>query len=462
MVTKTGTERAPESTSGLVAKRATLSARTLAALKAGEWATAAAARGEGVLQARRLRSGSVAFYLRTTAKAGHRIRVPLGIGISLAKAKELATTLSLRYQQGERDLRAALAADERELKRKREANEAAENAAKEATATNRTRTLGALLDAYADQLQRDGKSSARSVRSELHHHIKKKWPKLWAMPITDVTTDDLLIIVAAPTENGHLRQAEKVRSYLRAAFAAGMKARHNAKALPTLRNLRVAANPARDLAPIEGANKARDRALSLAELRAYWKRIRDVPNYAALRLHLLTGCQRIEQLARTMLSDVDADSDVLCLLDRKGRRSEPRQHIVPLLPAAIDAIRAMDGGAAGPHLFTVTAGKSGASYFTIRDRISEVVQAMLTAGELPGGAFTPGDLRRTVETRLAAVGIPENIRGQLQSHGLSGVQNRHYDRYKYLDEKRAALETLYGLLTRAKARVVPIKRTATS
>lgn len=462
MVTTTGTERAPESTNGLVAKRAPLSARALAALQPGEWATAPAARGEGVLQARRLKSGSVAFYLRTTAKAGHRVRVPLGIGISLAKAKELATILSLRYQQGERDLRAAIAADERELKRERETNEAAEKAAKEATATNRTRTLGALLDAYADQLQRDGKSSARSVRSELHHHVKKKWPKLWTMPIADVTTDDLLVVVAAPAEDGHLRQAEKVRSYLRAAFAAGMKARHNAKALPALRDLRVSTNPARDLTPIEGANKARDRALSLAELRTYWKRIRDVPNYATLRFHLLTGCQRIEQLARVMLSDMDADSDSLCLLDRKGRRSEPRQHLVPLISEAIDAIHAMDGGKAGSHLFTVTSGKSGASYFIIRDRVGEVVQAMLAADELPGGPFTPGDLRRTVETRLAAVGIPESVRGQLQSHGLSGVQNRHYDRYKYLDEKRAALETLYGLLTRAKATVVPIKRLATS
>lgn len=443
-------------------KRAPLSARTLAALRPGEWATAPAARGEGVLQARRLKSGSVAFYLRTTSKIGHRTRVPLGIGISLAQAKELATTLSLRYQQGERDLRAALAAEERELKREREAQQAAEKAATEAAATNLTRTLGALLEAYADQLERDGKSSARSVRSELHHHIKKKWPKLWAIPIADVTPDDLLVIVATPAEDGHLRQAEKVRAYLRAAFAAGMKARHNAKALPALRNLRVTANPARDLTPIEGANKARDRALSLAELHAYWKRIRDVPSYASLRFHLVTGCQRIGQLARTTISDVDVDSNALCILDRKGRRSEPRQHLVPLIPAAIEAIRAMSAGEAGPYLFTVTAGKSGAFYFTTRDRMNEVVQVMLTADELPGGPFTPGDLRRTVETRLAAVGIPENVRGQLQSHGLSGVQNRHYDRYQYLDEKRAALETLYGLLTRTKAKVVSIRRGITT
>jgi hypothetical protein len=43
-----------------------------------------------------------------------------------------------------------------------------------------------------------------------------------------------------------------------------------AGAHPDLRDLRITANPARDLVTIEGANNARNRALSLAELRAYW------------------------------------------------------------------------------------------------------------------------------------------------------------------------------------------------
>jgi hypothetical protein len=50
-----------------------------------------------------------------------------------------------------------------------------------------------------------------------------------------------------------------------------------------------------------------------------------------------------------------------------------------------------------------------------------------------------------VETRLAAVGIGLLERGQLQSHGLGGVQQRHYDKHHYFNEKRAALETLLRL-----------------
>lgn len=54
--------------------------------------------------------------------------------------------------------------------------------------------------------------------------------------------------------------------------------------------------------------------------------------------------------------------------------------------------------------------------------------------------FQFSDLRRTAETRLAALGVSKDVRAQLQSHGLGGVQARHYDQYEYMDEKRAALE----------------------
>jgi hypothetical protein len=50
-----------------------------------------------------------------------------------------------------------------------------------------------------------------------------------------------------------------------------------------------------------------------------------------------------------------------------------------------------------------------------------------------------------VETLLARR-ISKEHRGRLQSHGISGVQDRHYDGYEYMDEKRHALETMLSLL----------------
>ena len=116
-----------------------------------------------------------------------------------------------------------------------------------------------------------------------------------------------------------------------------------------------------------------------------------------------------------------------------------------------------DGGA---YLFTLDAGKHGAGYHTVRSLVAGIAAAMVEAGET-AATFTPGELRITVETRLAAAGVPRETRAQLQSHGLGGVQGRHYDKHSYLDEKREALEKLRGLLE-PRSKVVPFKRTASN
>ena len=41
---------------------------------------------------------------------------------------------------------------------------------------------------------------------------------------------------------------------------------------------------------------------------------------------------------------------------------------------------------------------------------------------------------------LARLGIAKETRAQILSHGLGGVQQRHYDMHDYADEKRRALE----------------------
>jgi len=40
---------------------------------------------------------------------------------------------------------------------------------------------------------------------------------------------------------------------------------------------------------------------------------------------------------------------------------------------------------------------------------------------------------------LGSLGISKDIKAQLLSHGIGGVQDAHYDRYDYIKEKRNAL-----------------------
>jgi hypothetical protein len=327
-------------------------------------------------------------------------------------------------------------------------------------------TLGGLLTAYVEQLRRGKKPSADKVESELWRTVRDAFPALWKLPAADVTLDDLVRITGRLVKADKWRQAEKTRSYLRAAYTAAVASRGSAGTADLFADFAHVPNIARDLATIQrpqhddnGQARPGKRSLSTDELAAYWRHINGMkgPHGALLRFHLLTGAQRCEQLARLTTRGYDRDAGTITLMDGKGRRKRIREHVVPLLPDAVAALATMTGDA-GLHLFTLDGGTHGAVYHTVREQVGKVAAAMVKAGEA-AEPFTPGELRITVETRLAAAGVSKETRAHLQSHGLGGVQDAHYDKHTYLDEKRAALATLRSLLE-PRGKVVPMRRKA--
>jgi hypothetical protein len=412
-------------------------------LKAGESASDPAPRGAGVLQVRKLSNGSTAFYFRYTDSKGARDRLSLGLDVTLQDARKRAASLSRRYQDGDTDLRAVLDAEVLEARRVKEA----EAVRQESLRAKAAATLGALVGAYCDFLEIRKKVSAPKVRKALAKHVRDSSPALWNKPAGDLDVDDLASLVRPLVDSGHLREAAKIRSYLQAAYAAAVSARQGVNGSPALRALRISRNPAKDLSTVDAAESKRQRVLAESELRAYWQAISAVqgPGGALLRFHLLTGCQRVEQLARLKTTDVDSDRPSFRIYDPKGRRKTPRTHEVPLLPVALTAIDDMDLRL-GPFVASIDHGTSGAEYSSYRHRLQDVVRGLLSDGKLPGGSFSVGDLRRTVETRLAAAGVSLEVRAQLQSHGLGGVQARHYDKYDYFSEKLDALKRLATII----------------
>ena len=176
------------------------------------------------------------------------------------------------------------------------------------------------------------KASARAVETCFAKNVEIAYPELWNTPAEFLEVEDFLEIVAALTDAGKMRQAAKLRSYLRAAYTVAVRARTDATATKAMRQFKLTRNPVSDLAPIVGNIQARERVLSLPELRLYYQRICALsdPNGAVLSFHLLTGGQRLEQIFR--LTDADMDGDSITLYDSKGRRRTPRAHVVPLLP----------------------------------------------------------------------------------------------------------------------------------
>jgi hypothetical protein len=86
---------------------------------------------------------------------------------------------------------------------------------------------------------------------------------------------------------------------------------------------------------------------------------------------------------------------------------------------------------------------------TLSTAVAELSTA-LSAGKDITAPFRLSDIRRTAETLLAGLSVSSDVRAQLQSHGLGGIQIRHYDRHSYMAEKRAALALWESQLYRRK------------
>lgn len=350
--------------------------------------------------------------------------------------------------------------DPRELDRQQKEAKAAVKAAAEAVKADAERrqrfTLRALCNAYTETLQRAGKAkSAAATRSVFKCHV---FPhnEIALSSAREVTAHQIAAMIRKVREAGKERTAGILRSYLSAAYNAAKRAPFDSSLPSDLIAFEIEHNPA-DAVPAIPVRRG-DRTLSANELRAYVGFVLrvgradavgvELPDQALL-LALLAGGQRMAQLLRAKVADFDHASATLRLWDGKGKRTEAREHLLPLAPkgAAIAAslverakkreqLRAADEMRAPDMtrlwLFS-THGRVPMTETTPGKRVAEISDAMR------GEPFDLRDIRRTCETMLAGMGISRDVRAQLLSHGLSGVQSAHYDRHSYASEKRAAL-----------------------
>ena len=401
----------------------------------------------GSLEARKLASGATMLYWRFTI-SGKTERVAVGVydssappkslsptakGYSLAAAQHAATLLSVRHDAAkvEGGYPALVAADDA-AKAAERATALAAQAAKSAAAEF---TLSNLLKDYCDHLQALGRRSHSDARSIFRLHVNDAKPAVAALPVNEVTAEQIADLMRSLVEAGKGRTANKLRSYLRAAFQTAVASRTKASIPARFKQYRVLHNPAADTLPDEAQNKADKNPLNAQEMRTYWEIIKPLTGFAgaALRLHLLTGGQRIEQLTRLRTADI-GDGHIK-LIDGKGRPGkEPREHLVPLTAQALTALR--ECKPKGEFALSTDGGDTPLAATTLSGWAKDAVDTRIEG-------FTAKRVRSGVETLLASKKVSKDIRGHLQSHGISGVQARHYDGHEYLDEKRKALQILY-------------------
>jgi integrase len=196
-------------------------------------------------------------------------------------------------------------------------------------------------------------------------------------------------------------------------------------------------NPASRVAK-PGAEHRRDRVLDDGELALVWRAAGEVryPWGPFFQMLLLTG-QRRSEVARMRWVDVrwpDAEWHLSA-----SQTKAQRAIIVPLSPLAQTVLAALPGfgwpanASQGPWTFTTT-GRGPIRNF---DDAKNLIDARL--GETVA-KWNIHDIRRSVATGLAKLGVLPHVIEAVQNHAPQGISRQVYNRYSYAKEKREALD----------------------
>lgn len=174
---------------------------------------------------------------------------------------------------------------------------------------------------------------------------------------------------------------------------------------------------------------ARERVLEMDEIAVIWQAAEKMgyPFGPMIRLLILTGQRRSEiaGLRRAWLNN-DGTSFEIPASEYKTNRN----HVVPLQRTSQEIIAAQPIWNHGDYLFSTKGGKSPVSGFS---------KAKSRLGKICGITdWTLHDLRRSVATHMARIGVSQEHIERVLGHVIEGVAGT-YNRYSYLEEKLDAL-----------------------
>jgi integrase len=297
----------------------------------------------------------------------------------------------------------------------------------------KARPLSEIASAYLDSVKH--LRSWRSIESRTRCHII---PKLGNKPIGEVTRADVVeFLDDLEREEGLRHQVNRCRETLRAIFAYAVE-----RELITVN-------------PVVGVSKRkveipRDRTLTTDELIALWQAIEKLPELprAYFQVVLLTGARRNEVRGMAW-SELDLDAAVWRVPSERNKSG--RAFDLPLTAPVIETLRALPR--IGPIVFTLN-GKRPMAVHQLIERVRG------DAGLLDVRLH---DLRRTLRTGLAELGVSFEIAERVLNHAVPGLE-RVYNRHNYAAEKRTALalwaEHVLALVAKREATVVAFRPAA--
>jgi hypothetical protein len=339
--------------------------------------------------------------------AGRQHRITLGPTppLSLASAREKARE-HLRAASEGRDPRPAL---------------------REQHIVRHTNTFDVVLTRFLEREIKPKVSAWRNVERVLKHHVEPHWA---STPVKDIRRADVHERLDQLVEAGKLGIAREVRKHLSRFF-------NWAVDREIITNSPVHALRRSDLEP----NQEAGRELTDAELRAIWHAANDVgyPFGSLFQLLMLTG-QRRGEWAEAKRAELNSEKRWLEV--PRARFKGRRDHIVPLADRAWAIVAGLpEWEDADAYLLSSRAGRRPVSGFSkAKEEINEIALKLLRKEEPDAqlAGYRIHDLRVTCETRLARLGFNQEVRDAVLGHAKPGLQ-KTYNKYEYLDEKRAAL-----------------------
>jgi integrase len=294
---------------------------------------------------------------------------------------------------------------------------------REARAKASDAPLGAIVDRFlAWKESRLRPSSYGATR----RYLKEIWKPLHALHLTNIRRADVAARLGAVAEEHGPIAADRARAALSAFFTWAIR------------------EGLCEVNPVIGTNKAaelksREHVLSDEEFRVIWQALPESDYGRIVRLLILTG-QRREEIGGLRWSEVDKAKRLIRL--PSDRTKNHRVHDVPLTKAALAILNTQpvrDGRdlvfGDGPRSNVQDAREAGFQGWSK----SKTALDEKTKGIQP---WRLHDIRRTVATRMADLGVQPHIVEAVLNHvsghkaGVAGV----YNRAAYAGEKTAALE----------------------
>jgi hypothetical protein len=431
---------------------------------------AAAGRGGGRLALRIGPSGSRRFYFNCSI-SGHVKHHPMAPyshdsapgHLTLEEARAEARKLEeLHRKFPTSDLRVAQQASGRQVA----SNAPGPGSGPEPSEGTEKVTVLDLCNRYVAALERSGQHDwARNVRSDVKNHIATA--PLAQIPARLLKPRDVTQLVRTLLNDKEIpRAAAKVRSILCAAFNLAIGSESDPNVPEDMSVFGIESNPVLSVKCVTDSSTPGERALGGLELGHFWNVLNapDAPQSVCnllLKLNILLGGQRCMQLRRVQVKNVALDNSELTLYDGKGNRPRPRLHDLPLasdeareiVETLLEIARQRDS----TSLFPGRRKGKAINNSTVSRAVSAISHALIQA-ELIREPFKYQDLRRTIDTRMVDLEIPDEVRNQIQSHELSGVELKHYNRAKYTKAKRNAFERWLDYLKDCASKAKEVRR----